>query len=482
MNREFLINLLFLISINLLIKPFFTFGIDLQVQNRVGSEAYGLYFALLNFSYIFQVFGDLGIYQYNNRLIAQQPNLLDKYLPKFLMIKGLLGLLAVSLGFVGALLLGYDTFRLHLLGFLLLNQIFITLIFYLRSNISGLQHYRLDSALSALDKLLMIILCSFLLYGPFSENFSIEWFVYAQTTAFGLTALLIFLLVKSYTRQKLRFRLSRSWLWGLLKQSYPYAMVVFLMTIYIRIDGVMLERLIPGVAGAREAGIYAFGYRLLDAVNMLGLLFASLLLPMFARLLKEKGPIVDLLKLSFQLMFTVTVSVSVALYFYADAITLALFDEYSPYVAEVFAMLMMSFNAVGAIYIFGTLLTANGSLRNMNIVFSLGVLLNIGLNYILISEMQAMGAAITTFVTQMMVALAELWLIKRLLELHINWGLLLRLLAFLIAVIAWDWWIYEQLDFYWFWLFALSGLGSLGISIALGIIAPKELLKVIRKR
>ena len=34
MNREFLLNILFLVLINLLIKPFFIFGIDLTVQNR----------------------------------------------------------------------------------------------------------------------------------------------------------------------------------------------------------------------------------------------------------------------------------------------------------------------------------------------------------------------------------------------------------------------------------------------------------------
>ena len=41
MNREFILNILLLVFINLLIKPFFIFGIDLTVQNRVG-EDYGL--------------------------------------------------------------------------------------------------------------------------------------------------------------------------------------------------------------------------------------------------------------------------------------------------------------------------------------------------------------------------------------------------------------------------------------------------------
>jgi hypothetical protein len=84
MKKEFLFNLILLVGINLLIKPFYAFGIDLQVQNRVGLSEYGLYFALFNFSFLFQILTDLGIQQYNSRFIAQNPALASKYLPHFL--------------------------------------------------------------------------------------------------------------------------------------------------------------------------------------------------------------------------------------------------------------------------------------------------------------------------------------------------------------------------------------------------------------
>lgn len=51
MKREFVLNLVFLLLINILIKPLFIFGVDLGVQNRIGAD-YGLYFALLNLAYL----------------------------------------------------------------------------------------------------------------------------------------------------------------------------------------------------------------------------------------------------------------------------------------------------------------------------------------------------------------------------------------------------------------------------------------------
>ncbi|MDP2888396.1 MAG: polysaccharide biosynthesis protein, partial [Bacteroidota bacterium] len=70
MKRKFITNLLLLLFLNVLIKPFWIFGIDLTVQNMVGDESYGLYFSLLNFSMILNIFLDLGITSYNNKNIA----------------------------------------------------------------------------------------------------------------------------------------------------------------------------------------------------------------------------------------------------------------------------------------------------------------------------------------------------------------------------------------------------------------------------
>jgi len=43
LKREFLINISFLILINILIKPVYIFFIDARVQDTLGSEKYGLY-------------------------------------------------------------------------------------------------------------------------------------------------------------------------------------------------------------------------------------------------------------------------------------------------------------------------------------------------------------------------------------------------------------------------------------------------------
>src|SRR5206468_8919183 len=58
--------------------------------------------------------------------------------------------------------------------------------------------------------------------------------------------------------------------------------IIFLMSLHYRMDGFLLLKLFHG-NGAFESGIYAKGYRLLDASNMVGYLAASFLVPFIAR-------------------------------------------------------------------------------------------------------------------------------------------------------------------------------------------------------
>ena len=57
-NRQFISNITFLVFVNLIVKPFWIFGIDRTVQNAVGAEQYGTYFALFNFTMLFHILLD----------------------------------------------------------------------------------------------------------------------------------------------------------------------------------------------------------------------------------------------------------------------------------------------------------------------------------------------------------------------------------------------------------------------------------------
>lgn len=156
MQKKFLKNLAFLVFLNLLVKPFWIFGVDREVQNITGPEEYGFYFTILNFSYLFYIILDLGITNFNNRNIAQNNQLLNKHLAGISTLKVLLGVAYGIIIFIIGWIIGYDARQMYLLAWVGFNQFLLSLILYLRSNISGLLLFKTESFLSVLDRLLMI--------------------------------------------------------------------------------------------------------------------------------------------------------------------------------------------------------------------------------------------------------------------------------------------------------------------------------------
>ena len=478
MKRKFITNLLLLLFLNLLIKPFWIFGIDRTVQNLVGDQSYGLYFALFNFSMILNILLDLGITNYNNRNIARHNYLLSKHLSNIVGLKLVLAIVYAVFSLTIAFIIGYDKVQIHLLLFLIFNQFLVSFTLYLRSNISGLHLFRTDSLVSVLDRSIMIAICSVLLFNDFFRSrFTIEWFVYAQTAAYVLTAIITFLIVlKKSGRIKVRF--NPGFFVVFLRKSYPYALLILLMSLYNRIDSVMLERLLPGTTGEEQAGIYAQAFRLLDAVAMFGVLFAGLLLPIFSKMLKQREPIGDMVKLSYSLLIVPAVVVAVSSVYYDGEIMSLLYTSNTAFSSDILGILMIGFTGIATTYIFGTLLTANGSLKQLNIMAFSGMVLNVVLNLILIPRLQAYGSAYSSLVTQLFTGAVQVALAVYILRLKIEWMYILKLLFFVGAVILFGW-LSEFLS-NWVYGYLLMIFVSIIFAFFLGLISLKDLYKIIR--
>ena len=435
MRRKFVTNLLLLISLNLLIKPFWVLGIDRTVQNVVGAESYGLYFALFNFSIILNILLDIGITNFNNRNISQHTFLVKKHVSNIIGLKLILAVIYALICLITGAVIGYNRVQFHLLLFLILNQFLISFTLYLRSNISALQFFRTDSLLSVLDRTLMIIICSVLLFTNVTGGiFRIEWFVYAQTAAYLLTMLITLSIVLTKTG-KISIRINRQFYLVFLKKSYPYALLILLMAFYNRIDSVMLERLLPDPLGKQQAGIYAQAFRLLDAVSMFGALMAGLLLPMFSGMIKRKEALGSMIQLAFVLLFVPAIVTAVSTLFYSREIMELLYHSHIDDSVNMLGLLMTGFPGIALTYVFGTLLTANGSLKHLNIMAFLGMLLNIALNLILIPTLYGKGSAIASMVTQLATGIAQLAISIWLFRIRINYPFVSKLLIFAIMVI-----------------------------------------------
>lgn len=480
MQRKFITNLALVLALNLLIKPFWILGIDRAVQNAVGTEQYGFYYAIFNFSFLLNILLDLGITNFNNKNISQNNHLLSKHFASIVLLRLLLAGIFAIVTLVGGLIIGYTPDMMKMLIAVILNQVLISFIMYLRSNLAGLHLFKTDSIISVLDRLIMIAICAVLLMKYSAPgSFQIKWFVYAQTAAYLITTAITLLIVIGKAKVR-RF----TWRWPffvmILKKSYPYAVLVLLMTFYNRIDSVMLERLLPFRVGANEAGIYASAYRLLDAANMIAFLFAGLLLPIFARMIKLRQSVEEMVRLSFSLLVVPALIVSICCNFFSyELMNLLYSGDHIQESADVFKILMCCFVPISSTYIFGTLLTANGNLRQLNFMASFGMAVNIVMNLILIPRYSAVGAAISSITTQIFTAFAQIMMVQKAFEFRKNYMLLGKLVVFIAGCIAFNYFAFS-LNLFWISRFAIAAVACFALAFGLRLISIRNLIHIVK--
>jgi O-antigen/teichoic acid export membrane protein len=207
------------------------------------------------------------------------------------------------------------------------------------------------------------------------------------------------------------------------------------MSFYNRIDSVMIERILPDSISNLETGIYASAFRLLDSLAMISYLFSVILLPLFSKMIKDKEDINPIIKTSFSLLFYFAITSVVLLINYRFTILDFLYNEHVKESADVFIILIPCIIPISFAYIFGTLLTANGNMKLLNIVAIAGIIVNVIINLVLIPELHARGAAIASLSTQSVVSLLQIIIVFKELKIPFSNIPFLKCLLFCILLI-----------------------------------------------
>lgn len=477
LNRSFISNIGLLLLLNLIIKPVYIFGIERGFSNAAGDQ-YGIYFELFTFCFLFQIISDLGLQNFNNRFVSMQQKTFEKYFPEIFGIKILLSLLFLVITFIFGYLFGYfqkaPLMFIFISGFVMLN----TLQSYARTNLSGLGYYKLDSLISLLDKGIMIIFGLIILYGiDFARPLDITWLAFGQLLAYAITVIFIFVLTYNKTGI-FRLTIQKKYFAFFIKKIIPFSLIIALSAIFIRIDTLMIGRLVTENTD-NQLTIYGNSYRQLDALNMVGFLFSGLLLPMFSKLIAQKKAIIDLAKLSLGFLGVITICVAFPMSRWGEQVMELLYIQSNPEWGQVFSVLVLSFIPMSLNFIFGNILIANNNLREINLLYGGGVICNIILNYYAIINFQSYGAAVTTLFTQtvIVIGLYVVCVKKRLLpgiHMLVFKILLLCMLSFGISFYAHTW--SGNL-----WLMLLAGVVVFVISLVMGLIRPRQILQMLKE-
>lgn len=435
MQRSFLKNLFWLQILNWLIKPIWILLIEREIQLQLGDELYGRYAVHVGIGVLFAVLLDAGINAFISREIAMQGRLQSwkRILYLRLGLTGLYVLLVLLFSFFQAAI------QWGLIGLVLMNQLLAAFVLLSRSVLQGRHQFKWDSLVSVVDRFVAIVLlvAFFQLFGSSGlGSHGVEKFLIAQGIGYAVALLLGMwftggdILGRKTANVSVEVEISGS--------SAPEAMSIaqwltnmgwfvvlgLSMSAFTRLDIQMLQWFTLDISkeielpldfpqqanpGFLANGLYAKGYRFLDAALIFSSMLSVQLLPLFSKRIADKMDVSALVWLGFRIVFLVSVLAVCVGYCYGTSLMQLFYHIESSAEAhnmgQLFFGFMLVFMAMSTVHVFGTLLTASGDVRWLSFLAILCLIVNIGIDSMRIPMLGPFGALEGGLATQGLFAL-----------------------------------------------------------------------------
>lgn len=184
--------------------------------------------------------------------------------------------------------------------------------------------------------------------------------------------------------------------------ALPLGLSAVFIAIYVRIDVVMVERMI----GATEAGLYSVAYRFIEALSQLPELLMIVLLPRLAILYGQGAEqrSARLLRTSVVVLLGAGIAIAGLLAAGAPWILHLLMPEAAAAVS-LLRIVIWVFPLAAVNYAFSTALIARDDQQALMWMLGLAALVNVSLNLLLIPRYAGAGAAVATLATEALLLL-----------------------------------------------------------------------------
>ncbi len=384
-SKSILGNLALVILLNIIVKPGWILFVDRVVQNQNGNLAFGNYGKYLSLSVVFSIILDLGISNYNQKNVASEENAIKRDFYPFWKNKWLLSLLYLVWMHILFFISGYPSEEYLLFLSVCFIQIATSMSLFIRSNASGLHLFRLDSWLSVLDKFVALVICVSIIYG-LGRVLDVTSYAMIQFLGFFSVVVIGMIYLRSYLRERDR---DNAWDFSVfkntLKKTAPYALVVFFMGLYHRLDYYLIAQFSPDHAA--DAGRYMAAYRIIDIVTMAAFLIANILLPYFAKKYERNESVEKSMNFFSLLLGSVSIAISAYLFYYAQPICNLMYVNDADISAAQLQILALGLPALYLNYIYSSYLTAANGIRSLVVISLVAAIVFLIANRILLPQL-----------------------------------------------------------------------------------------------
>jgi O-antigen/teichoic acid export membrane protein len=375
------------------IRIFGALFIGFWIARYLGPERFGMLNYSIAFVAFFSFFSALGLKSIIIREITKNEEKYEKIIGTTFYLKLIGGIVAFVLGVFFIYTFKIDDVATQ-------NIVILLLLGYIFQSMDVIDYFFQAKVLSkyvVIARTLAFMVSNGLKIYFIVFQFSVIYFVFAVVLDMFLSSLFMFLIYKKMgfviQNWKLDIVLAKS----LLKDSWPLMLSAFFITIYMKIDQIMIEYFL----NMQSVGLYSVAVSLSEAWYFIPTIIISSLMPYFVKV-REMSMSLYLYRLKqvYTLMFWMSIIVGVVVTFFGQEIIIFAFtevykDAYLALVYNIWAGIFVSMGMASTLW----LIAENLQIYSL-FGTAIGVFLNIIANFILIPEYGISGAAIATLITQ----------------------------------------------------------------------------------
>ena len=367
---------------------------------------YGKYIYIIEFISIFAFFSDGGFTQHIIKESSQNPDKIQSIYSKAqsaqLLISAAMLLLILSISYVSNSV--NDFYYLSVFGLsVVISACFAPMLaIFIASERKDLIFYK--------DLSLSVLKLNFMLAGIYYQA-PLAYFIFLGfINCFVLLILLLYIRYKKEFTYLFELKLDLSGSMTFIKQGFLFTVLMAANVIYSKIDIIMLEKMI----GSVEVGYYSGATKFIYPFMFISGAFMTAVFPKLAKHSEEKDKFRNIQNTAVYYLGGIGVFLSILLYLGADIIFQLFFGDKYDNSIPIFKILVW-FLAI--VFIYGPIsnsLVAKNRIKFLVYLNLFMIILNVVLNFILIPNYGARGAAMTTIVCEIMILVSTILYSKKL--------------------------------------------------------------------
>ncbi len=367
--------------------------VGVWIARYLGPEQFGLWNFAMAFAALFGAFATLGLDGIVVRELVKNPERQNELLGSAFALKLIGGAVTLLIALIAiSLVRSGDALTLWLVGLSAAGFIFqsVNVIdFYFQAKVQS--RYTVYAANGAFVLMTLVKIALLLTSAPLIA------FAWAGLGEIALTAIFLLAAYRFNHHNMREWRYDGRVARELLKASWPLILSGLAIMIYMRIDQIMIGQML----GDKEVGLYSAAVRISEVWYFIPMAIVSSVFPAIIAA-KQQNETLYLQRLQklYDLMVMLALSVAIPLTFLSDWLIVALFGE-----AYLHAGSILAIHVWGGVFVFLGVASGKWFLTENLLRFAfyrtlLGVLLNIGGNYVLIPLYGIAGAAVATIISQ----------------------------------------------------------------------------------